>query len=100
MDATGFGETHFLQACKFAEGDSRILMQKLARDRLKAKKDVGSEKELALVAQLKQVAGKGQEAWDEHFEDVYDLAWTMVTRIINEYTPGESLGIPAGISRL
>merc|ERR1712080_34458 len=29
MNETGFGETHFLQACKFAEGDSRILMQKL-----------------------------------------------------------------------
>jgi acyl-CoA oxidase len=100
MDGTGFGETHFLQACKFAEGDSRILMQKLARDRLKAKKDVGCEKEHALVAQLKQVASKGQEAWDEHFEDVYDLAWTMVTRIINDYTPGANLGVPAGISRL
>lgn len=100
MGATGFDQTHFLQACKFAEGDSRILMQKLARDRLKAKKDIGGEKELALVTQLKQVAGRGQESWDEHFEDVYDLAWTMVTRIIDEYTPGESLGVPAGISRL
>ena len=25
----------FLQCCKFAEGDSRILMQKMARDKLK-----------------------------------------------------------------
>lgn len=29
----GFEMTDFLQACKFAEGDSRILMQKMARDR-------------------------------------------------------------------
>jgi len=26
----------FLQCCKFAEGDSRILMQKMTRDALKA----------------------------------------------------------------
>ena len=29
---TGFENTDFLQCCKFAEGDSRILSQKLARD--------------------------------------------------------------------
>merc|ERR1719491_310829 len=95
---TGFGTTHFLQACKFAEGDSRILMQKLARDRLKAKKPVGSEKEQTLVAQLKKVAAEGPAAWDEHFEEVYDLAWTMVTRIVDQYTPGEHLGVPSGIA--
>jgi acyl-CoA oxidase len=32
MDGTGFGHTDFLQCCKFAEGDSRILSQKLSRD--------------------------------------------------------------------
>lgn len=100
MNETGFGETHFLQACKFAEGDSRILMQKMARDRLKVSKQMGTDKEQQLAVQLKQVAGQGQDAWDDHFEEVYDLAWTMVTRIINEYTPGEDLGIPASISRL
>jgi hypothetical protein len=31
----GFKHLDFLQCCKFAEGDSRILMQKMARDRLK-----------------------------------------------------------------
>lgn len=100
MQDAGFSTLHFLQACKFAEGDSRILMQKLARDRLRAKKPLGAEKEQALAAKLKEVAGKGPAAWDEHFEDVYDLAWTMVTRIIDEYMPGEDLGVPAGISRL
>merc|ERR1712187_593105 len=79
MKDTSFGTTHFLQACKFAEGDSRILMQKLARDRLKAKKPVGDDKEQALVAVLKEAAGKGPAGWDEHFEEVYELAWTMVT---------------------
>ena len=32
MAGTGFDNTDFLQCCKFAEGDSRILSQKLARD--------------------------------------------------------------------
>jgi len=38
MGGSGFDNMDFLQCCKFAEGDSRILMQKLARDRVKAKK--------------------------------------------------------------
>jgi len=36
MDKTGFEHGDFLQCCKFAEGDSRILMQKMARDSMKA----------------------------------------------------------------
>ena len=36
MEDSGFGNSDFLQACKFAEGDSRILMQKMARDRMRA----------------------------------------------------------------
>ena len=36
MGDTGFEHMDFLQCCKFAEGDSRILMQKLARDRYRA----------------------------------------------------------------
>jgi acyl-CoA oxidase len=35
MDGTGFEKIDMLLCCKFAEGDSRILQQKLARDRLK-----------------------------------------------------------------
>merc|ERR1719454_1016669 len=35
MGGTGFEQMDFLQCCKFAEGDSRILMQKMARDRLR-----------------------------------------------------------------
>ena len=33
MAGSGFEQMDFLQCCKFAEGDSRILMQKMARDR-------------------------------------------------------------------
>jgi acyl-CoA oxidase len=35
MAGTGFEQKDFLTCCKFAEGDSRILMQKMSRDRLK-----------------------------------------------------------------
>ena len=35
MAGSGFDQTDFLQCCKFAEGDSRILMQKLSRDRFR-----------------------------------------------------------------
>jgi len=36
MGGTGFEKMDYLQCCKFAEGDSRILMQKMARDRMSA----------------------------------------------------------------
>merc|ERR1719410_768823 len=88
MGQKGFDQMDFLQACKFAEGDSRILMQKLARDRVRSSKQIGSEKEQSLVAELKQVAGQGPQAWDENFEQVYELAWTVVTRIVGNYVPG------------
>tara|TARA_Y100000389_G_C17403004_1_gene486441 strand:- start:729 stop:1277 length:549 start_codon:yes stop_codon:yes gene_type:complete len=35
MELSGFGHRDFLTCCKFAEGDSRILMRKLAREQLK-----------------------------------------------------------------
>jgi acyl-CoA oxidase len=35
MAGSGFEQMDFLQCCKFAEGDSRILMLKMARDRLR-----------------------------------------------------------------
>lgn len=100
MSGKGFGEMDFLQACKFAEGDSRILMQKMARDRVKAKKAVGSPQEQALAAELLEVVKKGPDAWDENYEKVYDLAWTVVMRTIDAMMPGDSLGTPIGISKL
>ncbi|CAE7938436.1 unnamed protein product, partial [Symbiodinium sp. KB8] len=48
MGGTGFEKLDYLQCCKFAEGDSRILMQKLTRDRLQAF--------------AKSPSGKGKEA--------------------------------------
>eukprot|EP00929_Paragymnodinium_shiwhaense_P058480 TRINITY_DN29281_c0_g1_i1.p1 TRINITY_DN29281_c0_g1~~TRINITY_DN29281_c0_g1_i1.p1 ORF type:complete len:471 (+),score=140.20 TRINITY_DN29281_c0_g1_i1:68-1480(+) len=101
MAGTGFENMDMLQACKFAEGDSRILMQKLARDRAKSSKPIGSQKEQALVESLKKaLKDGGQKAWDENFEQVYDLAWCVCERVVDKITPGEVMQVPVGLSKL
>jgi acyl-CoA oxidase len=82
----------FLQACKFAEGDSRILMQKMARDRLKqfssGKGDDFSadEKRLCstLGANMAAATKSGtdkQQAWDDEWKTVYELADAVIERV-------------------
>ena len=94
MADSGFKTMDFLNCCKFAEGDSRILMSKLARDRLKSfSKDskAGSTDEIIICEQL--VAGMGkavaagkskQEAWDADWKAVYALAETVMARILRD----------------
>jgi hypothetical protein len=53
MGETGFDNMDFLQCCKFAEGDSRILMSKITRDRLKAKEGPNDVDENILCTLLK-----------------------------------------------
>jgi len=98
MHGTGFELADMLLTCKFAEGDSRILLLKLARDRLKrvgkdglaktallalglaGKVGEGAEARaaLALALKLSPVKGKGAaaqaKALDENWRDVYALA--------------------------
>lgn len=94
MADSGHGNMDFLQACKFAEGDSRILMQKMARDRLKEFGESGgkhgdfSEDEKRLCAQLGQTmaaarkAGQNkQDAWDNEWRTVYALADAVIERV-------------------
>jgi alkylation response protein AidB-like acyl-CoA dehydrogenase len=101
MGGKGFGEMDFLQACKFAEGDSRILCQKLARDRVKSSKQLGSPAEREMASELQQVVKQGPTAWDDNFEKVYDLAWAVVARTLDEVVPGEKpFPMPLGLSRL
>ena len=85
---------------KFAEGDSRVLMLKMARDRVRrAAKDLkagkappaGQEDEAAraaaLLAALAPAKGdKAAEArlWDENWREVYALAETMMARTMAE----------------
>jgi len=56
MHDTGFELTNMLLTCKFAEGDSRILQQKLARDRLRKVQKAGVLKAFKSVFQSGSVS--------------------------------------------
>jgi len=97
MGGTGFGDTDFLLCCKFAEGDSRILMQKLARDQvkslatlMKAGKSIPTnrEKEVRLCDALQKVSKTG---WDDAWPTVYELANLVIDRTIKEWTGGQGV---------
>lgn len=84
MDDAGFKHLDFLQCCKFAEGDSRILMQKLARDEFKRyQKGKGSEIDQCAVleANLQSHGGSPAEAWNDNWQGVYALAEAVMKRI-------------------
>lgn len=115
MAGTGFEHTDFLQCCKFAEGDSRILMMKVARDRVKAavaaarrpghpakhpsQRGVGSgevpQGEAEAAAELAQALAasaargvKPAEAWEEHWDKAYALAEVAIENIITRWVGG------------
>ena len=101
MSGTGFDNTDFLQCCKFAEGDSRILSQKLARDcfgafqRNDQRSAVGvkSEIELDLCQRIDEHMRDAREAnanvskidaWDSAWREVYRLAEVICERVMHE----------------
>jgi len=100
MADAGFAHLDFLQCCKFAEGDSRILMQKMARDRLKAEMAGngaagGCEAEAALCARIgagmaeaSKAGADRKEAWDAQWEEVYELAELVMGRVMSDYVDG------------
>ena len=86
---------------KFAEGDSRILMQKLARDRFRrfaadatsgssATSDDSPEEQAcaAVAAKMKAHGGTSFEAWEGAWEEVYGLADAVMERIVRERVGG------------
>lgn len=93
-----FGELDFLQCCKFAEGDSRILMQKLVRDRMNLHKNgykLGDLREnllcIQLELQIKLLKGLERERkWNELFEIIYELAQLICDRILETFNQLES----------
>jgi len=96
MGDSGFGSMDFLQCCKFAEGDSRVLMLKMARDRLRrfAKEakagtppHAAEAEEARLCAALAKVLGaaKGDKAaeaklFEQEWRGVYQLAEAIMDR--------------------
>ena len=90
---------------KFAEGDSRILMQKLARDRFRrfaadatsgssATSDDSPEEQAcaAVAAKMKAHGGTSFEAWEGAWEEVYGLADAVMERIVRERVGGGGAG--------
>ena len=94
MAESGFKHLDFLNCCKFAEGDSRVLAQKMARDvmRVFAKTgDAGDAESTRLAGELaKALAPAGgdkvatADLWDENFEKVYELADAVMDRVVAE----------------
>jgi len=99
MAGTGFEQKDFLTCCKFAEGDTRILMQKMTRDRLKlfekkqASKDTSTwddeTKQVAAFAKvlLKDVKNHGDKvkAWEDNWRGVYALAEVLMTNTMKSF---------------
>ncbi|CAE7559238.1 POX5 [Symbiodinium microadriaticum] len=105
MGTSGFGQTDFLQCCKFAEGDSRVLMQKMARDRMKIFTDAHDmaalksplpdwDEETRLCFELYQGMTNDLEsqralnkfgAWNLRWREVYGLAEAVMRRVITNY---------------
>ena len=113
MTSSGLQHIDFLQACKFAEGDSRILSQKMARDLIQALMKgkqpqgmvgpgnspnpagvapdrIAKEKQIIgeLVEKLKP-AGKDKKAfgkiWEAEWRTVYRLADCIQNRVITNW---------------
>merc|ERR1711904_212804 len=82
MSGTGFEQLDYLQCCKFAEGDSRVLMQKMARDRVKAfqKGYHGAEDEALIVEAMLRDGDSGD--WTAP----YRLADAVIKRNVAELT--------------
>jgi acyl-CoA oxidase len=95
MGTSGFVHLDFLNCCKFAEGDSRILMQKMARDRLRrfAKEppsDGGGDEARLCASLAKAMAAGGSdkakqaEIWDDEWINVYALAEAIMQRTFDD----------------
>lgn len=90
MTGCGFEQLDYLQCCKFAEGDSRILMQKISRDRLKAfqKGSRGPEEEAKLCEGILE-AGKKGDVSREHLQ-IYSLAEAVMARTMDSVMGGRA----------
>uniref|UniRef100_A0A7S0RQY7 Acyl-coenzyme A oxidase n=1 Tax=Pyramimonas obovata TaxID=1411642 RepID=A0A7S0RQY7_9CHLO len=100
MKGTGFEQRDFLTCCKFAEGDTRVLMQKMARDRVKAfqktraKAKAECTEETALCSELveamRQSSSGPEAAWDIQHEKVYRLAGVIIDRTVTSFLSPQS----------
>lgn len=97
MDGTGFEHIDFLQCCKFAEGDSRILGQKIARDtmrtfgksqnRIKNGKVKKACEKLGLAMSSDTKEKNFLKKWNKNWQLVYE-----VTEAVQEMHMNNALG--------
>lgn len=93
MSGNGFEDMDFLQCCKFAEGDGRILQQKLARDQVRLfqqGKLTGVDPKSHEAHLLKVLHEAGKDGWDLNWKSVYGLASEIQQRVVREWI-GDSL---------
>eukprot|EP00450_Noctiluca_scintillans_P013640 CAMPEP_0194493440 /NCGR_PEP_ID=MMETSP0253-20130528/11651_1 /TAXON_ID=2966 /ORGANISM="Noctiluca scintillans" /LENGTH=475 /DNA_ID=CAMNT_0039334425 /DNA_START=29 /DNA_END=1456 /DNA_ORIENTATION=+ len=96
MDGSGFESTDTMQVAKFAEGSSYVLLQKIARDRVKQTTVVGaSADENALAAELRTI-GPSEWMTITNAQKVYQLAELVMDRTMQEWTGAPA---PKGIAR-
>eukprot|EP00746_Dinoflagellata_sp_MGD_P167175 gnl/MRDRNA2_/MRDRNA2_97596_c0_seq1.p1 gnl/MRDRNA2_/MRDRNA2_97596_c0~~gnl/MRDRNA2_/MRDRNA2_97596_c0_seq1.p1 ORF type:complete len:480 (-),score=107.86 gnl/MRDRNA2_/MRDRNA2_97596_c0_seq1:287-1726(-) len=94
MVGSGFEALDGMQVAKFAEGESFVLMQKLARDNVKNTNAPGmTEEEKAICEDLR---GKGPQEWVAKFDKVYQLAELVMDRTMKRVTGSD---LPQGIAR-
>ena len=74
---TGFESVDFITCCKFAEGDSRILQQKLARDHVRMKTPSKFPAEVKLIQEIR--ASKNPS-----YTLIYELADIIVENSISD----------------
>ncbi|KAI9003497.1 acyl-CoA dehydrogenase/oxidase [Hyaloraphidium curvatum] len=93
MAGTGFEHLEFLTMCKFAEGDSRILAIKIARDRLRGfqhakvdKEGAGKGAETEEDRLCAKIASAGKDGFEREYKTVFALAESVIERTITEWT--------------
>ena len=96
MSGTAFEQLDFLQCCKFAEGDSRILMLKMGRDAMRsyakhgrvggagAVEDPEAER---LCADITAASEAGTSEEDGEWEKVFRLAEMTMARVTKRVCP-------------
>lgn len=95
MADSGFEGLDSMQIAKFAEGESFVLMQKLARDRVKNAAKVSNPlpEEKAIVDEL---SGGSPMEWVAKADQVYHLAELVMDRAMEETTGAR---LPKGVAR-
>jgi len=95
MEGSGFESTDAMQIAKFAEGESFVLMQKLARDRVKAKPGLAGSgvQEETVAAELR---GCNTTEWVQNSDKVYLLAELVMDRTMEQWAGSP---MPRGVAR-